>query len=52
VRKGDKVQLATIAYATPLVGALLLIASGFATATAGLLVGAVLIVAAGIVASR
>jgi hypothetical protein len=41
-----------MAYATPLVGALLLVAFGLATATPDLVVGAVLIVAAGIVASR
>jgi drug/metabolite transporter (DMT)-like permease len=52
VRKGDKVLLATLAYATPLVGALLLILFGFATATPGLMLGAVLIVAAGIIVAR
>lgn len=52
VRKGDRLVLATLAYATPLVGSLILIAFGYAVATPGLMVGAVLIVAAGIVASR
>jgi drug/metabolite transporter (DMT)-like permease len=39
IRRGDRVLLAVLAYATPLVGALLLVAAGFAEATAGLLVG-------------
>jgi drug/metabolite transporter (DMT)-like permease len=52
VRKGDKVLLATLAYATPLVSALLLITAGLAAPTLGLLAGAALIVAAGIVASQ
>lgn len=52
VRKGNKLLLATIAYATPLVGALFLVVFGFAVATPALFLGAVLIVAAGIVASR
>jgi drug/metabolite transporter (DMT)-like permease len=52
VRKGDRVLLATLAYATPLVSALLLISAGLAVPTLGLLGGAVLIVAAGIAATR
>jgi drug/metabolite transporter (DMT)-like permease len=51
VRKGDRVLLATMAYATPLIAAMLLVAFGLAAATPNLLLGAVLIVAAGIVAS-
>lgn len=52
VRRGDRVLLATLAYATPLVAALLLVAFGFAQATAGLLVGGLLIVTAGVVSAR
>ncbi|MGL5011179.1 MAG: DMT family transporter [Paracoccaceae bacterium] len=52
VRKGDKLLLATVAYATPLVGALFLVIFGFAPATWALFLGAVLIVAAGVIASR
>jgi drug/metabolite transporter (DMT)-like permease len=52
IRKGNQVLLATLAYATPLVSALLLIGAGIATPTLGLLSGAVLIVTAGIVAAR
>lgn len=52
MRKGDRMLLATLAYATPLVSALLLIAAGLATPTLGLLGGAALIVAAGIIAAR
>jgi drug/metabolite transporter (DMT)-like permease len=52
VRKGDRVLLATLAYATPLVSALLLIAAGLAAPTLGLLAGAALIVVAGIVAGQ
>jgi drug/metabolite transporter (DMT)-like permease len=52
VRKGDRVLLATLAYATPLASALLLIVAGLAAPTLGLLGGAVLIVAAGIIAAR
>jgi drug/metabolite transporter (DMT)-like permease len=52
VRKGDRMLLATLAYATPLVSALLLIAAGLAAPTLGLLAGAALIVAAGIVAGQ
>jgi drug/metabolite transporter (DMT)-like permease len=52
VRKGNKLLLATLAYATPLVGALFLVMFGYAVATPGLFLGAILIVAAGIVASR
>ena len=52
IRRGNRVLLAVLAYATPLVGALILIAFGFADATAGLLFGGVLIVAGGIISSR
>jgi drug/metabolite transporter (DMT)-like permease len=52
MRKGNRVLLATMAYATPLVSALLLVAAGLATPTLGLLLGAALIVAAGVVAAR
>lgn len=52
IRKGDKMMLATMAYATPLVSATFLIIAGFAIPTVSLAVGAVLIVAAGLVASR
>jgi drug/metabolite transporter (DMT)-like permease len=51
-RNGDRMLLATFAYATPLVSALLLIAFGLTRATTGLLIGGVLIVTAGIVAAR
>lgn len=52
IRRGDRVLLAVFAYATPLVSALMLVAAGFAEATAGLLVGGVLIVAGGIISAR
>jgi drug/metabolite transporter (DMT)-like permease len=52
MRKGNRVLLPTLAYATPLVSALLLIGAGLATPTLGLLAGAALIVAAGVVAAR
>lgn len=52
IRRGDRVLLAVLAYATPLVGALMLVAAGFAEATAGLLFGGILIVAGGIISSR
>lgn len=52
IRRGDRVLLAVLAYATPLVSALLLVATGFAEATLGLLFGGVLIVAAGIISAR
>jgi drug/metabolite transporter (DMT)-like permease len=52
VRKGNRVLLATLAYATPLVSALLLIVAGLAAPTFALLGGAALIVAAGIIAAR
>lgn len=52
VRKGNRLLLATLAYATPLVSALLLIAAGLAAPTLGLLIGAVLIVAAGVIAAK
>jgi drug/metabolite transporter (DMT)-like permease len=52
IRRGDRVLLAVFAYATPLMGALLLMLFGFAEATIGLLLGGVLIVAAGIISAR
>ena len=52
IRRGNRVLLAVLAYATPLVGALILISFGFAEATAGLLFGAILIVAGGVISSR
>ena len=52
IRRGNRVLLAVLAYATPLVGALILIVFGFAEATAGLLFGAILIVAGGVISSR
>jgi len=52
IRRGDRVLLAVMAYATPLVGAVILILFGFANATIGLLLGGALIVAAGIVSAR
>lgn len=52
IRRGDRVLLAVLAYATPLVGALILVATGFAEATIGLLLGGLLIVASGIIAAR
>jgi drug/metabolite transporter (DMT)-like permease len=52
VRKGDHVLLATLAYATPLVSALLLVAAGLAAPTFGLAASALLIVAAGVIAGR
>jgi drug/metabolite transporter (DMT)-like permease len=52
VRRGDRVLLAVMAYATPLVSALLLISVGLADATIGLLFGGALIVVAGILSAR
>lgn len=52
IRRGDRVLLAVLAYATPLVAALMLVAAGFAEATAGLLAGGALIVAGGIISAR
>ncbi|MGH6880221.1 DMT family transporter [Hypericibacter sp.] len=52
VRKGNRLLLATLAYATPLVSALFLIAAGLATPTLGLLGGAALIVTAGVIAAK
>lgn len=52
IRRGDRVLLSVMAYATPLVSALILIAAGFASPTLGLLVGGLMIVGAGIVSSR
>lgn len=52
IRRGDRVLLAVMAYATPLVSALILISFGFADATMGLLFGGALIVVAGIMSAR
>lgn len=52
VRRGDRVLLATLAYATPLVSAIFLVAFGFSQATLELLAGGLLIVAAGIISAR
>lgn len=52
VRRGDRVLLATLAYATPLVSALFLIVFGHAQATLGLLAGGLCIVVAGIISAR
>lgn len=51
-RRGDRVTLATLAYATPLVAALLLAAAGLATLGLGLVAGGALIVLGGYVSSR
>lgn len=52
IRRGDRVLLSVLAYATPLVSALILIAAGFASPTIGLLAGGITIVAAGIISAR
>ena len=52
IRRGDRVVLSVLAYATPLVSALILIAAGFASPTLGLLAGGLLIVLAGIISTR
>lgn len=52
VRRGDRVLLAVLAYATPLVSALILVATGFASPTLGLLAGGMMIVVAGIISAR
>jgi drug/metabolite transporter (DMT)-like permease len=52
IRRGDRVLLSVLAYATPLVSALILIAAGFASPTIGLLAGGIMIVAAGIISAR
>lgn len=51
LRRGNGPLLAVMAFATPLVGALILIAAGIATATTNLLVGAVVIVLAGLLSA-
>ena len=51
IRHGDGRALAVMAYATPLCGALLLIAFGFAQATWALLIGSSLIVGAGLLST-
>jgi hypothetical protein len=45
-------MLAVLAYATPLVSTLILVAAGFAVPSIGLFIGGGMIVAAGIVAAR
>jgi hypothetical protein len=50
LRRGDGRLLAVMAYATPLVAALILIALGLAAATPNLVVGAAVIVGAGVLA--
>lgn len=50
LRRGDGRLLAVMAYATPLVAALILIALGMAAATPNLVVGAAVIVGAGVLA--
>lgn len=52
VRRGDRVLLSVLAYATPLVSALILIVAGYASPTVGLLAGGLMIVAAGIISTR
>jgi drug/metabolite transporter (DMT)-like permease len=52
IRRGDRVVLSVLAYATPLVSALILIAAGFASPTLGLLAGGLMIVLAGIISTR
>lgn len=49
IRRGDKVLLSVLAYATPLVSALILIAAGFASLTLTLVLGGIMIVGAGII---
>lgn len=48
LRRGEQHLLATMAYATPLLSAVILLAFGFVTLSSGLLVGGMLIVVAGI----
>lgn len=52
IRRGDRVLLSVLAYATPLVSALILIATGFASPTLGLVLGGIMIVGAGIISAR
>ncbi|WP_119389400.1 DMT family transporter [Taklimakanibacter lacteus] len=52
IRRGDRVLLSVLAYATPLVSALILIAAGFASPTRGLLAGGIMIVVAGVISAR
>lgn len=51
IRRGDRRLLATMAYATPLVSALILIVAGFATPSIGIVLGGGLIVAAGVISA-
>lgn len=52
LRRGNPHLLATLAYATPLLGTLLLLVFGFATASFSLFFGGVTIVAAGIISGN
>ena len=52
LRRGNRALLTVIAYATPLVSALILIAFGLAQATMGLLIGGGLIVAGSVISAR
>ena len=52
IRLGNRALLAVLAYATPLVSALILVAAGHASLTAGLLIGGVMIVSAGILSTH
>ena len=49
LRRGNSRLLAVMAYGTPVVSALILIAAGIATATPTLFIGALMIVGAGLV---
>lgn len=51
IRRGDRRVLAIMAYATPLVSALILILCGYATPSIGIVLGGALIVAAGAVSA-
>jgi drug/metabolite transporter (DMT)-like permease len=52
VRRGDRLLLAVLAYATPLVSTLILVAAGFAAPSLGLFIGGGMIVTAGVIATR
>jgi drug/metabolite transporter (DMT)-like permease len=51
IRRGDRRLLAIMAYGTPLAGALILIACGFAGPSLGIVLGGALIVAAGAISA-
>lgn len=51
IRRGDRRLLATVAYGTPPVGALILVACGFAAPSIGIVCGGALIVAAGAISA-